>query len=254
MHKIYKNLMLNISYDGSNYHGWQVQKNALSIQEVFQTALQNVLKESVNIKGCSRTDAFVHANMYCVSFKTLNHIHPENIIYALNRLLPNDIAVNSAVEVPQDFNARYSCIGKEYIYKIWNSRIKNPFMHKYALHYWYNLDLNVLKEAAKFFEGKHDFTSFATLDKREQKNMVRTINNFEINKKDKLIEIKLTADGFLYNMVRIIVGTLLRVAQGKIKKEDIPSIIKKKDRKFAGPTAPPQGLYLNKVFYDNIML
>ena len=120
--------MLTISYDGSSYHGWQVQKNAISVQQIFQEALEKVLKESVDIKGCSRTDAFVHANMYCVSFKTLNPINTRNIVYAMNRLLPNDIAVNSAMQVPDDFNARYSCTGKEYIYKIWNDKIKNPFM------------------------------------------------------------------------------------------------------------------------------
>lgn len=251
MHDVYKNLMLNISYDGSNYHGWQVQKNAITVQEVFQTSLEKVLKEKVDIKGCSRTDAFVHANMYCVNFKTTNPIAPHNIVYALNRLLPDDISVNTAIEVPIDFNARYSCIGKEYIYKIWNHRIKNPFMSKYSLHYWYNLDINLLRESAKLFLGEHDFTSFATLDKREPKNMVRTVYNFEVNRNDKLIEIKISANGFLYNMVRIIVGTLLRIAQGKIQKEGIPTIISKKNRKFSGPTAPPQGLYLNKVFYDD---
>lgn len=247
-----KNLLLAISYDGSSYHGWQVQKNAVTVQEVFQKALEKVLKEKVDIKGCSRTDAFVHANMYCVNFETKNRIKPENIIFAMNRLLPGDIAVRNALEVPLEFNARYSCTGKEYIYKIWNHRIKNPFLEKYAYHYWYKLDINLLREASKFFLGSHDFTSFATLDKRETKNMVRTVKNLEINKIGDMVEVKISADGFLYNMVRIIVGTLLRIAQGKIKKEDIPKIIEMKDRKYAGPTAPPQGLYLNRVFYENI--
>ena len=247
---IERNLLVKLSYDGSGYHGWQIQNNAVSVQEVFQNALWKVLKETVNIKGCSRTDAFVHANMYAVSFKTNSSIKASNLVFALNRLLPNDIAVHSAVEVPRDFDARYSCTGKEYIYKIWNHRIKNPFMHNYALHYWYKLDTDLLNEAANSFIGTHDFTSFATLDKREQKNMVRTIYSFEVIKKDSMIELIVSADGFLYNMVRILVGTLLRVAQGKIKKDAIPNIIKTKNRKYAGPTAPPQGLYLNKVFYN----
>ena len=252
MQNNFRNLMLSISYDGSPYHGWQVQKNAITVQEVFQNALEKVLKEKVDIKGCSRTDSFVHANMYCVNFQTSNLIKPENIILAMNRFLPETIAVNGACEVPLDFNARYDCLGKEYIYKIWNNRIKNPFMGKYALHYWYNLDIKLLRKAAKYFLGAHDFTSFATLDQRDPTNMVRTVQNLEINKNGDLVEVKISADGFLYNMVRIIVGTLLRVAQGKIKPEEIPKIIEAKNRKFAGPTAPPQGLYLNKVFYKNI--
>lgn len=245
-----RNLMLTLSYDGSGYHGWQVQNNAITVQEVFQKALEKVLKESVDIKGCSRTDSFVHANMYTVSFKTSNPIKTDNIIYAVNRFLPDDISVNAAREVPDDFNARYSCAAKEYIYKIWNHRIRNPFMYKYALHYWYNLDVELLNETAKQFIGTHDFTSFATLDARNPKNMTRTIHNFEVYRTDKLVEMKVSANGFLYNMVRIMVGTLLRVAQGKIKKDDISKIIEMKNRKYAGPTAPPQGLYLNRVIYD----
>lgn len=245
-----RNILLFLSYDGSNYHGWQVQQNAVSVQEIFQDTLQKILKESVDIKGCSRTDSFVHANMYGVSFKTYNRIKPDNLVYALNRLLPSDIAATYATEVPLNFDARYSCKGKQYIYKIWNHKIRNPFYRNRALHYWYKLDTDYLNETAKLFIGTHDFTSFATIDKREPKNMVRTIYDFDVVKKDCMVEIKVSANGFLYNMVRILVGTLLRVAQKKFTKEDIPKIISAKNRSCAGPTAPPQGLYLNKVFYD----
>lgn len=245
-----RNLMVTLSYDGSKYHGWQVQKNALSVQEVFQNSLTKVLGEIVDIKGCSRTDSGVHANMYCVSFKTSCSIKACNLVYALNRYLPADIAAISALEVNENFHARYSCKGKEYIYKIWNDRIRNPFLHSYALHYWYPLDCDLLHSASRDFIGTHDFTSFATLDKREQTNMIRTVYNFEVYRENKMVEIKVSANGFLYNMVRIMVGTLLRIAQGKIKPNEIPEIIEKKDRNFAGPTVPPQGLYLNKVFYD----
>ena len=250
MDKNLRNILLILSYDGSNYHGWQVQENALSVQEVFQSTLEKILKESVDIKGCSRTDSFVHANMYGVSFKTFNRIKAVNLVYALNRLLPSDIAATCAREVPLDFDARYSCKGKEYVYKIWNHRIRNPFYCNHALHYWYDLDVNYLNETAKLFIGTHDFTSFATLDKREPRNMVRTIYDFSVTKKDNMVEITVSANGFLYNMVRILVGTLLRVAQKKFKKEDIPKIIEARNRACAGPTAPPQGLYLNKVFYE----
>lgn len=245
-----RNILIILSYDGSRYHGWQVQKNALTVQEVFQNALEKIINEKVDIKGCSRTDTGVHANMYAVNFKTSSKIRCENIIYALNRFLPKDIATIKSSEVPLDFHARYSCKGKEYIYKIWNNKIRNPFLNNRAFHYWYPLDENYLNSAAQMFIGSHDFTSFATLDKRETKNMIRNIEKFNVYRNGDMVEFKVKADGFLYNMVRIMSGTLLRIAQNKIKPEDIPRIIESKNRKNAGPTAPPEGLYLNKVFYD----
>ncbi len=245
-----RNILIILSYDGSRYHGWQVQKNALTVQEVFQNALEKIINEKVDIKGCSRTDTGVHANMYAVNFKTSSKIRCENIVYALNRFLPKDIAAIKSSEVPLDFHARYSCKGKEYIYKIWNNKIRNPFINNRALHYWYPLDENYLNSAAQMFIGSHDFTSFATLDKRETKNMIRNIEKFNVYRNGDMVEFKVKADGFLYNMVRIMSGTLLRIAQNKIKPEDIPRIIESKNRKNAGPTAPPEGLYLNKVFYD----
>lgn len=245
-----RNILVILSYDGSKYHGWQVQKNALTVQEVFQNALEKIINQKVDIKGCSRTDTGVHANMYAVNFKTSSKIRCENIIYALNRFLPKDIAAIKSLEVPLDFHARYSCKGKEYIYKIWNNKIRNPFLNNRAFHYWYPLDENYLNSAAQMFIGSHDFTSFATLDKRETKNMIRNIEKFNVYRNGDMVEFKVKADGFLYNMVRIMSGTLLRIAQNKIKPEDIPRIIESKNRKNAGPTAPPEGLYLNKVFYD----
>ncbi len=245
-----RNILVILSYDGSRYHGWQVQKNALTVQEVFQNALEKIINQKVDIKGCSRTDTGVHANMYAVSFKTSSQIRCKNIVCALNRFLPKDIAAIKSSEVPMDFHARYSCKGKEYIYKIWNNKIRNPFLNNRAFHYWYPLDENYLNSAAQIFTGLHDFTSFATLDKRETKNMIRNIEKFNVYRNGDMVEFKVKADGFLYNMVRIMSGTLLRVAQNKIKPEDIPIIIESKNRKNAGPTAPPEGLYLNKVFYD----
>lgn len=245
-----RNILIILSYDGSRYHGWQVQKNALTVQEVFQNALEKIINEKVDIKGCSRTDTGVHANMYAVNFKTSSKIRCENIVYALNRFLPKDIAAIKSSEVPLDFHARYSCKGKEYIYKIWNNKIRNPFLNNRAFHYWYPLDENYLNSAAQMFIGSHDFTSFATLDKRETKNMIRNIEKFNVYRNGDMVEFKVKADGFLYNMVRIMSGTLLRIAQNKIKPEEIPRIIESKNRKNAGPTAPPEGLYLNKVFYD----
>ncbi len=246
---IERNIKLDLSYDGSNYHGWQIQKNAITVQEIFQNALEKILTHKCNIKGCSRTDSGVHANMYVVSFKTFNQIKCENLVLAINKFLPQDIAVTFCTDVAQSFHARYSCVGKEYIYKIWNKRIRDPFLYKRAFHYWYPIDINILKEAASYMIGKHDFTSFATPDKRKTINMERTIETLEITKNEEMLEIKIRADGFLYNMVRIIVGTLLRVAQKKILPSDISKIINAKNRSLAGPTAPAEGLYLNKVFY-----
>lgn len=244
-----RNLLLTISYDGSRFHGWQIQKNALSVQEVFQEALQKIINCNVDIKGCSRTDSGVHANMYCLSMKIVHSIPTESLVAALNRYLPKDIVVLDCQEVSEDFHARYSCKGKEYLYKVWNGRVRNPFLEGYAYHYWYPLDENLLNEAARFYIGKHDFTSFCTLDSRKMGDMVRTVEKFVVKRENDLILMYVKADGFLYNMVRIMVGTLFRVAQHKILPEQINDILLARNRQKAGPTARACGLYLNKVFY-----
>ena len=245
-----RNLLITICYDGKNYHGWQIQKNALTVQEVFQNAMYRVLGSRFDIKGCSRTDTGVHANMYCLSTKIDKKISCKDLVFALNRFLPHDICVKDCLEVPLNFHARYSCKGKEYVYKILNRRIRDPFLHGYAFHYWYQLDILKLKKAGKFFLGKHDFTSFCTIDKRDKTNIIKDVKDFKVKKENDIIEIYIHADGFLYNMARIMVGTLLRVCQGKIEPEDLPYILEAKDRNKAGPTAPACGLYLNKVFYE----
>lgn len=163
------------------------------------------------------------------------------------------MAVTGCVEVPEDFHARYSCAGKEYIYRIWNAPVRNPFLHGYALHYWYPLDEALLHRAAQDFVGSHDFRSFCTLDRREPGDLTRTVRRFEVRREGELILMTVEADGFLYNMVRIMVGTLLRIAQGKLSPDSIPGILEKRDRSFAGPTAPPCGLCLNRVFYEGVV-
>ena len=245
-----RNLLATISYDGRQFHGWQIQQNAVTVQEVFQNALRKIIGDNFDVKGCSRTDSGVHANMYCISIKLCHPIPAERLKAALNRWLPNSIAVLDCVEKELDFHARYSCISKEYIYKIWNSTVRNPFLDGYALHYRYPIDENLLNDAAQAFVGKHDFTSFCTLDNREKGDMTRTVKAFSVQRDGELVTMKVEADGFLYNMVRIMVCTLLRIQQGKIPSDGISEIIQKKDRKFAGPTAQPCGLYLNKVNYD----
>ena len=244
-----RNLLITISYDGKCFHGWQIQQNAYTVQEAFQNALAKIIGEEFDLKGCSRTDSGVHANMYCLSLKTAHPIPPQRLKAALNRWLPLSIAVNDCVEVDSGFHARYSCKSKEYIYKIWNSEVRNPFLDGYALHYRYKIDEELLNSAAQAYVGTHDFTSFCTLDSREPGDMTRTVKSFSVTRDGDMVTMRVEADGFLYNMVRIMVGTLLRVQQGKIKPGQIPDIISKKDRSFAGPTAQACGLYLNKVNY-----
>lgn len=247
-----RNLKLTICYDGTGYHGWQIQQNAVSVQQVFQEALIRVLGEKPDIKGCSRTDSFVHAREYCISLKTEHTIPCARLLGALNHFLPEDIAVLDCREVPPAFHARYSCAGKEYVYQIWNNPVRNPFLNHRALHYWYALDLDKLNEAAACFLGAHDFSSFCTMDARERGNMVRTVTKAECRREGDLVTFTVAADGFLYNMVRIMVGTLLHVAQGKFQPNDMNRILEAKDRKAAGPTAPPCGLYLNHVYYKDV--
>ena len=170
-----RNLLLKIQYDGSAYHGWQVQENARSVQGVFQEALKQVLHTQPDIKACSRTDTGVHAREFCLSMKLSHNIPPERLLGALNHFLPPDIAVLSCEEVPLDFHARYSCCGKRYVYEIWNNPIRSPFLHGRALHYYHHIDEKKLNEAAQHFLGAHDFTSFCTLDNRDMGDFTRTV-------------------------------------------------------------------------------
>jgi tRNA pseudouridine38-40 synthase len=243
-----KNLLLTIQYDGSNYHGWQVQKNAVTVQEVFQNAVEKVFKERLDVKGCSRTDTGVHANMYCLTIKVDIDISNEGVIMALNSHLPMDIAVIDCREVPMDFHPRYSCKSKEYIYKLYNGKIRNPFFANYAYYYRYNIDAKYLNKEAKAYIGTYDYSGFCSA-KSDVEDTVRTVKSFDVWRDGDFVYFKVEADGFLYNMVRIMVGTLLFVSQGKIKEGELENIIKSKNRKLAGKTAPPQGLYLNKINY-----
>ncbi len=244
-----KNLFLKIAFDGSHFHGWQIQQNAFTAQEAFQTALFKIIGEEVDIKACSRTDTGVHAREFCISFKTTSPIAPYKLTGALNHFLPNSIAALSCVEVPDDFHARYSCKGKEYVYEIWNNKVRNPFLTDKIHHFWYDIDEDILNHAAKHYIGTHNFKSFCTVDARREGDLTRTVFNSAVKREGDKVIFSVSADGFLYNMVRIMVGTLLKVQEGKIDKDAIPHIIKCEDRAKAGPTAPPQGLYLNKVFY-----
>lgn len=243
-----RNLLITIKYDGSAYHGWQVQKNALTVQEVFQNAVEKVFLSRLDVKGCSRTDTGVHANMYCVSIKTDMDIAPYGIIMALNSNLPRDIAVVDCREVDDDFHPRYSCKSKEYIYKIYNGRIRNPFDADYALHYNRPIDAEYLNREAQAFVGEYDYLGFCSANS-DVEDTVRDVKSFSVWREGDYVYFKVEADGFLYNMVRIMVGTLLFVNEGKIKEGELKDVILSKDRKRAGKTASPNGLYLNKINY-----
>lgn len=243
-----RRLLVTIRYDGSAYHGYQVQSNALTVQEVFQNAVQKVFGKRLDVKGCSRTDSGVHANMYCISFDTDMNISNESVILALNTYLPEDVAAYDCKEVDMDFHPRYNCKSKEYIYKIYNGKYRNPFYAKYALWYRWNIDAEYLNNEAQAFVGKYDYSGFCSI-KSDVEDTVREIYFCKVWREDDFVYFKVCGDGFLYNMVRIMVGTLLFVSEGKIKSGELKSIILSKDRKKAGKTAPPQGLYLNNVSY-----
>ena len=243
------NLLLKIKYDGSAYHGWQVQKNALSVQQVLQDSIERIYGERLDVKGCSRTDTGVHAREFCVSFKAPFYPGEYHLISALNNSLPYDIKAFSCEEVDNDFHARYSSKGKEYVYYIYNGKYPDPFKSNYSLHYKHKLNEKLMHDAAQKIIGTHDFRAFCSI-KTDVEDTVRTIYDCTVQKDGEMIIIKISGNGFLYNMVRIIAGTLLNVGTGKITPDDIPLIIESKDRTKAGKTLCAKGLFLNKVFYD----
>ena len=193
-----RNLLLTLTYCGKNLHGWQIQDNALTVQEVFQEALYQIIHERPDIKGCSRTDSGVHANMYCVSMKIAHPITEDHLMMAMNRYLPDDVAVTDVRQVPDDFHARYSCKCKEYVYKVWNSRVRNPFLQDLALHYRYEMDVEALHREAQAFVGTHDFAPFAANPHRTLETTVRTIFSFEVRKSGPRLTMTVRGDGFLF--------------------------------------------------------
>ncbi len=244
-----RNLLLTIRYLGTSYHGWQIQENAVTVQEVLQSALKSVLGCQPEIKGCSRTDTGVHAARFCVSVKTESSIPCDRLPIALNVNLPKDIAALSCIEVPIDFHARYDAKGKRYVYKILNTPLRDPFYEGLAFQYKRPLDADSLNDACKVYIGTHDFAAFCSSGSSVE-DTVRTVSEARVCRDGDIVSFIVSADGFLYNMVRIMVGTLLSVAEGKIKAEELSDIIASCDRSRAGITAPPHGLYLDEVFYD----
>lgn len=244
----FKNIKLIIEYDGAGYHGWQHQPWHISIQQTIKEKVEIIAKEKINLIGASRTDAAVHALAQAANFKTRSRMNENQWLKALNSLLPPDIAIKKVAIAPSDFHARFSARGKTYKYQILNQPIPSALCRNYVWHIPYPLKVNEMRKAAKFLIGKHDFSSFRA-SSCSAENPVRTIKKLTITKKDGFIKFIIEADAFLHHMVRNIVGTLVEVGMGRLPPDAIKTILHARDRKKAGRTAPPQGLFLVKVIY-----
>lgn len=244
-----KRVKLTIAYDGTNYCGWQIQPNGITIEEVINKALQKLTGEPILVIGASRTDSGVHAMGNVAVFDTETTIPPERIAMALNQRLPEDIVIVKSEEVALDFHPRYCDCSKTYEYHIINTRIPIPTKRLTNYFVSYNLNLDHMREAAAYLVGEHDFVSFCNV-RTDVENTVRTITALDIIENGNEITIRITGNGFLYNMVRIIVGTLIRVGRGFYTPEKVKEILEAKDRKAAGVTAPAHGLMLMEINYQ----
>ena len=242
-------ILVKIAYDGTNYHGFQIQDDVVTVFGVFQEALLKILGHSTDIKGCSSTDSGVHAKCYYLSFETEKQLNIPRLPLALNANLPRDIRVLEARQVNDGFHARYDCKGKEYTYYIRNSHIDDPFTDKYYWRVPTILDADKMNEAAQYYVGSHDFRSFMAA-KSKITDCNRTVYSASVERKGDMVIFKISADGYLYNMVRIMVGTLVNVGKGIWPAEKVEEIISACNREVAGSTAPAQGLFLTDVFYD----
>ena len=243
-----RNIKLTIEYDGKDYNGWQKQPNRLNIQGTIEKAIESIVGHEVDLTASGRTDAGVHAYGQVANFKTDSQIPIEKIAIAINSRLKKSIVIKEAEEVDEQFHSRLNCKQKTYRYVINNSKQGTAIYRNLEYHISNYLDIENMKKAVKFFEGEHDFKAFKASG-TSSKNSVRKIYKAEVYKNDERIYIELTGNGFLYNMVRIISGTLVEVGMGKIKPEDIPTIIKSQKRENAGKTLPAHGLYLVNVEY-----
>ncbi|MBE7027708.1 MAG: tRNA pseudouridine(38-40) synthase TruA [Ruminococcaceae bacterium] len=243
------NYKLELMYDGSAFSGWQRQKNARTVCGELESAIEIITKQDVELCGVSRTDAGVHANEYVANFFMNIEFPPEKLVVGINAICPDGISVKKAEITTNEFNSRFDVKSKTYVYTIDNTQYGNPFMRKYAWHFKYPLDLEAMQKACRFYLGTHDFSAFMSQGSTA-KNFERTIYDASVTKDlEGIIRFSVTGDGFLYNMVRIMAGTLVWVGKGAISPSQIPDIIASKDRKRAGVTAPPHGLMLYKLNY-----
>jgi tRNA pseudouridine38-40 synthase len=244
-----KRIKLTIAYDGTNYCGWQIQPNGITIEEILNKALSKMTGEEILVIGASRTDSGVHAMGNVAVFDTETTIPAEKIAVALNQRLPEDIVITKSEEVPLDFHPRYCNCSKTYEYHIINTRIPIPTKRLTNYFVSYVLDIDKMRQAASYLVGEHDFVSFCNV-RTDVENTVRTITALDILTNGNEITIRITGNGFLYNMVRIIVGTLVRVGRGFYEPEKVKEILEAKDRKAAGVTAPAHGLMLVEIKYE----
>lgn len=243
-----KRMLLTIAYDGTAFHGWQVQPNGITVQETLQNALERLLGTRPAVTGCSRTDAGVHAREFCCHFDCEEKFPESAFLRGLDSLLPPDIAVKGVKKVANDFHARYNACGKTYAYYISNSRFRDPFLLRYSWQIERPLDLEKINRFCEQITGEHDFYAFSSSG-RSVEDTVRRVSLCRAERQGDMIILKITANGFLYNMVRIIVGTAAAISDGRCLLPSENHIFEEKKRMLAGETAPPQGLFLEKVIY-----
>ncbi len=239
---------LVVAYDGTNYCGWQVQDNGITIEEVLNRELSDLLKEDITVIGASRTDSGVHALGNVAVFDTETRIPPEKISFALNQRLPEDIRIQESCQVADDFHPRFCDTIKTYEYKIWNARFPNPVVRLYSKFVYYKIDMDKMQEAANYLVGEHDFKSFCST-RTQVENTVRTVTEISFRREGDMIIMKICGTGFLYNMVRIIMGTLLKCGMGMYEPEYVKEILEACDRQKAGPKAEACGLTLVGIEY-----
>lgn len=243
-----KRVKLIVSYDGTNYCGWQIQINGITVEEILNRELSNLLKEEIAVIGASRTDSGVHALGNVAVFDTYSKIPPEKMCFALNQRLPEDIRIQASCEVAPDFHPRFCDSVKTYEYRILNRRFDIPTLRLYTHFVYMPLDVVKMQEAAKYIVGEHDFKSFCSA-RTQVTSTVRTVYALDIEKNEDIISIRISGNGFLYNMVRIIVGTLMKVGLGVYPPEHVKEILEACDRNVAGPKAPAKGLTLIGIEY-----
>ncbi|MGL5260530.1 MAG: tRNA pseudouridine(38-40) synthase TruA [Lachnospiraceae bacterium] len=242
-------ILLEVSYDGTNYHGWQIQKNAISIEEVLNKELSTLLKEEIEVIGASRTDAGVHAKCNIAVFDTCTNIPANKIANAINHCLPEDIRIQNSYDVKADFHPRRTPTKKTYEYRVNIGAFEDPTKRLYTHFTYLPLNIESMREAASYIIGEHDFESFSVA-KKQVASTVRTIFEIDIREQENEIIFTIRGNGFLHNMVRIIVGTLLVIGAGRKKPEDMITILEAKRRTAAGPTAPAKGLCLKSYEFD----
>lgn len=248
-----RRIRLKVAYDGTNYCGWQIQPNGITIEEILNRCISKLTGEEIRIIGASRTDSGVHALGNVCVFDTESRIPAERFSYALNQKLPEDIVIVESEEVPLDWHPRYQdAITKTYEYHIYNEKARNPLKNRYTTYVSFPMDVERMREGAKFLLGEHDFTSFCNI-KTNTQDTVRTIYSLDIIKDGADITIRVTGNGFLYNMVRIIAGTLIRVGRGFYEPEKIKDILDAKKHTSEGATAPAYGLVLVEIKYPDIV-